>query len=46
MIHKEYQYNKRFRDYVDKYCKTYNVTVEEALKHEIVRQAYLYYTEV
>lgn len=46
MIHNEYKYNKSFRDYVDKYCKTYRVTVEEALKHAVVRQAYLYYTEV
>ena len=42
----EYRYNKRFREYVDRYCERYNYTVEEALKHEAVRQVYLYYTEV
>ena len=46
MIHNEYKYNKRFRDYVDKYCKTYRCTVEEALKHEVVKQVCKYYTEV
>lgn len=42
----EYKFNQRFRKYVDKYCITNNCTVEEALKHALVRQAYLYYTEV
>lgn len=46
MLHNEYKYNKRFRDYVDKYCKTYGCTVEEALEHEIVKQVCKYYTEV
>ncbi len=46
MLENEYRYNKNFRDYVDKYCKTYNVTIEQALKSELVRQAYLYYKEV
>ncbi len=46
MLENEYRYNKNFRDYVDKYCKTYGYTVEEALTHELVRQAFLLYTEV
>lgn len=46
MMHNEYMYNSRFRDYVDKYCKTYGYTVDEALTHELIRQVYLYYTEV
>lgn len=46
MPYNEYKYNKQFRDYVDKYCKTYNLTVEEALKHELVKQVCKYYTEV
>lgn len=46
MLHNEYMYNQRFRNYVDKYCKTYGYTVGEAFTHELVRQAYLYYTEV
>lgn len=46
MMQDEYMNNSRFRDYVDKYCKTYGYTVDEALTHELVRQVYLYYTEV
>ena len=42
----EYCYNPKFRDYVDKYCKKHSLTVKEALRHEIVKQVYLYYAEV
>ena len=42
----EYKFNKRFRNYVDKYCKTRKISVEEALAHELVKQAYLYYRDV
>ncbi len=44
-IRHEYKNNKRFRDYVDKYCKKRKIEVAEALKHEVVKQAYLYYAE-
>lgn len=46
MIENEYKHNQKFREYVDKYCAEYKITVDEALKHEVVRQVYLYYTEV
>lgn len=46
MLHNAYIYNQRFRNYVDKYCRTYGYAVSEALTHELIRQAYLYYTEV
>jgi hypothetical protein len=46
MIQNEYKHNKKFRQYVDKYAKTRGISVEEALTHELVRQVYLYYTEV
>lgn len=46
MLKNEYTHNKRFREYVDKYCKHNGISVAEALKHEIVRQAYLYYTDL
>lgn len=46
MIKNEYRHNKRFRDYVDKYAAKRGITVEEALEHEIVRRAFLMYTEV
>lgn len=46
IIYNEYQHNAKFRKYVDKYCMAKEVTVEEALTHEIVRQTYLYYTDV
>ena len=45
-LENEYRYNKDFRKYVDKYCKQYNLTVEEALRQEIVKQVYLYYAEI
>ena len=40
---KAYRDNKRFRDYVDRYCRTYGCAVQEALTHKLV---YLYYLEV
>ena len=33
-----YKNNKNFRQYVDKYCKEYGLTVAEALQHSIVRE--------
>lgn len=45
-LENEYRYNPDFREYVDKHCKHYNLTVEEALRQAIVRQAYLYYAEI
>lgn len=46
MIEREYRFNKNFRRYVDKYAEKHGITAEEALKHEIVRQVWLQYTEV
>lgn len=40
---KAYQNNKRFKDYVDEYCRNYGYTLEEAFTHELIR---LYYMEV
>lgn len=37
--------NNDFKAYVDKYCKTYEYTVGEALTHELVRLVCLYYME-
>ena len=45
-LENEYRYNPDFREYVDKHCKRYNLTVEEALRQEIVKQVYLYYAEI
>lgn len=39
-----YNNNSDFKRYVDKYCKQYGYTVEEALQHEIIRQVYLQYS--
>ena len=46
VICNEYRHNKKFRDYVDKYSKNQKISVEEALRHKLVRQVYLQYTEV
>lgn len=43
MLRNEYNNNRRFRDYVDRYCKNHGYTLEEALTHELIR---LYYMEV
>lgn len=46
MIENEYRHNHSFREYVDKYCREHNCTVDEAFKHYVVRMAFLHYTEV
>lgn len=46
IIQNEYRHNARFREYVDRYSKQHRISVDESLKHEMVRQTYLYYTEV
>lgn len=33
--HKFYEENDMFREYVDKYSKTYGITVMDALKHSL-----------
>ena len=33
-----YKQNKDFRDYVDKYCRKHDKTVDEVIKHELVRE--------
>ncbi len=32
-----------FEEYVEKYCRTYNVTPEEAKKHKLVQNVKEYY---
>lgn len=38
-----YESNADFKRYVDRHCKQYGYTVDEALKQELIRQVYLYY---
>lgn len=45
LMENEYRFNLDFRRYVDRYCNTHGKTVKEALTHEMVRQAYLMYTD-
>lgn len=40
-----YGSNKDFRDYVDRYCNQYRLTVDEALEHEIVKRVEEQYRE-
>lgn len=40
-----YNNNEDFRQYVDRYCKTYNLSIEEALKHVIVGEVAKEYAE-
>ena len=45
-VNTEYKFNKKFRDYVDRYCKLNKVSVEDALQHGFIKAAYLHYTDV
>lgn len=45
-IANDYIHNNAFREYVDKFAKQNQITVEESITHELVRQVWLYYTEV
>lgn len=38
-----YNKNADFKDYVDKYAKKTHISVDEALTHFVVREAYEYY---
>lgn len=40
-----YESNADFRQYVNKYCNTYNLSVEEALQHVIVKEVAKEYKE-
>lgn len=44
-IKNEYRHNKRFRDYVDRYCNKHKISIDEALTHSFVKLAYLHYTD-
>lgn len=46
MMEKEYRFNAHFRRYVDRYAENWGITVEEALKHAVVRAAFQHYREV
>ena len=45
-IEKFYEENNDFKKYVDKYCKTYKLNKEAALKHNLVINVYLYYKNI
>ena len=40
-----YNRNADFKMYVDRYCKQYGLTVDEALEHEIVKNVAAQYRE-
>lgn len=40
-----YNTNQDFKNYVDRYCNTYKVTVEEALSHALVQEVEKMYKE-
>lgn len=41
-----YQEDKNFREYVDRYCKAYNRTVEETLNHALIQEVARYYADI
>ena len=44
-MRKFYDRNADFKTYVDRYCKQYGLTVDEALEHEIVKRVAAQYRE-
>lgn len=42
-LKKMYEENKDFRRYVDRYARQYDLTLEQALSHAVVRNAAEYY---
>lgn len=40
-----YREDKNFHEYVDRYCKAYNRTIEDVLNHALVREVARYYTD-
>lgn len=40
-----YNRNADFKSYVDRYCKQYGLTVDEALEHELVKRVAAQYRE-
>lgn len=42
---KEYDVNNDFKNYVDKYARDNNISVEQALQHRLVVQTESYYRE-
>jgi len=42
-MEKLYNNNLDFKEYVNRYCKTYGITTEKALKHELVKEVALMY---
>ena len=44
-MRKFYNTNADFKRYVDRYCKQYGLTVDEALEHELVKSVAVQYRE-
>lgn len=40
-----YNSNADFKRYVDRYCKQYGLTVDDAMEHELVKQVAAQYRE-
>lgn len=45
-IKNEYRFNSRFKRYVDRYCASRGISVEEALTHKIVKRVCMSYTDL
>lgn len=46
MIEKEYMYNRKFKESVDKYCKENNCGIEEAFNSKHIENLFWKYTDV
>lgn len=40
-----YETNKDFKDYIDKYCKTYRIDKETAFSHLLVKEVWKMYNK-
>lgn len=45
-IKNEYNFNRKFKDYVDQFCKRHEMDIEEAFSQPVVLRAALFYSEV
>lgn len=46
ILKNEYMYNKKFREYVDRYCEKHECSVKEALKKKKIKLAFWQYTDL
>lgn len=47
LAYKEYRHNPKYREYVDKYCRTRGLDLDEAIQHHLVQvEAFNHYSDL